>query len=165
MTYLSVIRTPPHLFLVKRPNQVASRTKTCHGHSPNVAALPPTILPDLTKGLMPHSVKFHLGSIKRVFKPTKSSSPTLRKITKELTRTKIIGRSDLGARGGFECAGSTGLLLDNRPFRACRQRCSRPLGRPRTFRCNLGFPRGRAGHRGRFWFQSSRFRRANWFLR
>lgn len=58
MTYLSVIRTPPHLFLVKRPNQVASRTKTCHGHSPKVAALPPTILPDLTKGLIPHSVKF-----------------------------------------------------------------------------------------------------------
>lgn len=64
MTYLSVIRTPPHLFLVKRPNQVASRTKTCHGHSPNVAALPPTILPDLTKGLTPHSVKFRVGSMR-----------------------------------------------------------------------------------------------------
>lgn len=159
MTYLSVIRTPPHLFLVKRPNQVASRTKTCHGHSPNVAALPPTILPDLTKGLMPHSAKFNEG----VF--TTRRSRTLKKDrTKELTRTKIIGRGDLVTGGGFDGGGSTGLLLDNCPFRACRQRRSRPLGRSRTFRRNLGFPRGRARHRVRFWFQGGRFRRANWFL-
>lgn len=163
MTYLSVIRTPPHLFLVKRPNQVASRTKTCHGHSPNVAALPPTILPDLIKGLTPHSVKFRVGSMREYSRSNLNNDHE--EDNKELTRTKIVGRRDLGTRGSFECAGSTALLLHNCLFRTRCQRCSRPLGRSRTFRCNLGFLRGRAGHRVWLWFQSSRFRRANWFLR
>lgn len=56
ITYLLVINTPPHLFFVNNPSHVASRTNTCQGHSPNVAPLPPTILPCLrTKGLIPHS--------------------------------------------------------------------------------------------------------------
>ena len=57
ITYLSVMRTPPHLFFVKSPSQVASRTKTCQGHSPKVAPLPPTILPDFTRGLIPQAMK------------------------------------------------------------------------------------------------------------
>lgn len=37
------------------PSQVDSRTRTCHGHSPKVAPLPPTIRPDFTWGRTPHS--------------------------------------------------------------------------------------------------------------
>lgn len=55
ITYLLLISTPPHLFLVKRPNQVDSLTSTCQGNSPNVAPLPPTILPVFNNGLMPHT--------------------------------------------------------------------------------------------------------------
>mgnify|MGYP005985201083 CR=1 FL=1 len=57
ITYLLLINTPPHLFFVKRPSHVDSRTRTCQGNSPKVAPLPPTILPVLYKGLMPHSGK------------------------------------------------------------------------------------------------------------
>ena len=61
------MRTPPHLFFVNRPSQVASRTSTCHGHSPNVAPLPPTILPVFMSGLMPHT-KEQLHSSHLIFR-------------------------------------------------------------------------------------------------
>lgn len=58
ITYSVVIKTPPHLFLVNNPSHVDSRTKTCQGHAPNVAPLPPTILPDFTCGRTPHSFNY-----------------------------------------------------------------------------------------------------------
>lgn len=60
MTCRWVINTPPHLFLVKSPSHVASLTNTCHGHSPNVEPVPPTIRPlFLTKGRTPHAKSVH----------------------------------------------------------------------------------------------------------
>lgn len=57
MTCRWVINTPPHLFLVNSPSQVASLTNTCHGHSPKVEPVPPTIRPFfLTNGRTPHAV-------------------------------------------------------------------------------------------------------------
>ncbi|GBP64262.1 hypothetical protein EVAR_45310_1 [Eumeta japonica] len=47
----------PHLFLVKSPSQVDSLMRVCQGHSPNFAFLPPTILPDFTRGRTPHTEK------------------------------------------------------------------------------------------------------------
>lgn len=64
MTCFWVINTPPHLFLVNRPNHVASLTSTCHGHSPNVDPVPPTIRPFfLTSGRTPQTAKAKTNTI------------------------------------------------------------------------------------------------------
>lgn len=55
ITYCRLINTPPHLFLVKRPSHVDSRTSTCQGNSPKLAPLPPTMRPVFINGLRPHS--------------------------------------------------------------------------------------------------------------
>lgn len=58
VTYLLVISTPPHLFLVKSPSHVDSLTSTCHGQEPNLEFLPPTIRPAFDRGRTPHTEKF-----------------------------------------------------------------------------------------------------------
>lgn len=87
MTCFWVINTPPHLFLVNRPNHVASLTSTCHGHSPNVEPVPPTIRPFfLTSGRTPQTVKMKKKEMQIVaHEKTRLFSQDVSKKKKKLT--------------------------------------------------------------------------------
>ena len=56
-TYFSLRRTPPHLFLVKRPSQVDSLTRACQGQSPKLDTSPLTMRPVRARGLTPQAAK------------------------------------------------------------------------------------------------------------
>jgi len=57
------MRTPPHLFLVNKPSNVDSLTRTCHGQSPNAVSRPPTMRPSRIGRTPQSSLKSHAGVV------------------------------------------------------------------------------------------------------